>query len=204
MIMAEDKKEFRPLKVLWAKELIKCGFYFDPEIIDYTDTAIAFARESSSLNLYQDLCDLSPSQFEHFVAGQFKQMGFDVQPTGPTSFRDGGIDLVAIPKRRTVGSCLVAVQVKHHQRNRKTRRNAVDRLLAWKDSHFRIAVLITNTGFTRDARWVADRPNNRPFIRLRDFEDLRRWNKKDYWSRTNWREVPDRIDLAPGSTVPIP
>ncbi len=163
-----------------------------------------FGRKSGSRDLYKYLCDLSPTQFEHFVAEHFNRMGFNVQLTGPTSFKDGGVDLVAIPKRRTVGSCLLAIQVKHHQRSLKTGRDAVDRLLAWKDSHFRIGILVTNTGFTRDARWIACRPNNRPFIRLRDFEDLTRWVRKDYWCRKNWREIPRKINLAPGSTVSIP
>jgi hypothetical protein len=163
-----------------------------------------FSCKSGSRDLYKELCDLSPSQFELFVAEHFKRMEFDVKPTGPTSFRDGGIDLVAIPKRRTVGSCLLAIQVKHHRQNLRTGREAVDRLLAWKDSHFRVGILVTNTGFTRDAQWVACRPNSRPFIRLRDFEDLTRWIRKDYWSQKNWREIPHEINLAPGSTVAIP
>ena len=104
-------------------------------------------------------------------------MGYDVTAhRGRTNRgRDGGIDLIAVPKIRTVGSFLMAAQVKHHRGDSATGRSDVDRLLAWKDSPFRVGLMVTNASFTRDARWLADQASNKAFLRLRDFEDLKRW-----------------------------
>ncbi|HEX8091081.1 MAG TPA: restriction endonuclease, partial [Blastocatellia bacterium] len=152
----------------------------------------------------EHLRQLSPSQFEQFIAERLDRMGFDVTLTGATSHRDGGIDLIAVPKVRTVGAFLLAGQVKHHQGDQKTGREAVDRLLAWKDSHFRLGLLATNTEFTKDARWAAAQVANQPFLRLRDFEDLKRWLGENFYSLENWQEIPDEVNLAPGVTVAIP
>jgi transcriptional regulator with XRE-family HTH domain len=98
-----------------------------------------------------ELRNLSPERFEHVVAERIDRMGYDVQLTGSTTHRDGGIDLIAIPKIRSIGSFLMAVQVKHHRGNRTTGRPEVDRMLAWKDSNFRVGVMVTNTNFSQDA-----------------------------------------------------
>jgi len=95
-------------------------------------------------------------------------------------------------------------QVKHHRAGRKTGRDAVDRLLAWKDSCFQLGVLVTNTEFTRDARWTAELEQNRRFLRLRDFEDLKRWIRNDFTSDQEWREIPAEIELASGVTIQVP
>ena len=152
----------------------------------------------------QLLSELSPSHFEKFVAERLDQMGFDVTLTGADSLRDGGIDLIAVPKLRHVGAFLLAGQVKHHHSNRKTDRSAVDRLIAWKDSPFRIGLLVTNTYFTKDALWLAAKEQNKAFLRLRNFDDLRRWIQGNFWSEEEWREIPSKIDLAPGITIDVP
>jgi len=167
--------------------------------VDVTPQLLAFLREDP-----HRLSELTPSQFEHLIANLLDQMGFDVSLTGSTSMRDGGIDLIAIPKTRGVASLLLAAQVKHHSSETRTGRAAVDRLLAWKDGAFRIGLLVTNTGFTRDALWVATKDENRAFMRLRDFEDLKRWLSDNFWSEEEWREIPSTIELAPGVTVKIP
>ena len=152
----------------------------------------------------EELRNLSPERFEHVVAERIDRMGYDVQLTGRTNRRDGGIDLIAVPKIRTIGSFLMAAQIKHHRGDRTTGRPDVDRLLAWKDSPFRIGLMVTNTGFSQDARWLADQVNNRAFLRLRDFEDLKRWLRGQFDSEFDWRELPDVISLAPGITVEVP
>jgi hypothetical protein len=51
---------------------------------------------------------------------------------------------------------------------------------------------------------MADQISNKAFLRLRDFEDLKRWLKGQFDSEFDWREIPDVISLAPGITVPVP
>jgi transcriptional regulator with XRE-family HTH domain len=151
-----------------------------------------------------ELRNLSPDHFERVIAERIDRMGYDVQLTGRTNRRDGGIDLVAVPKVRTSGSFLMAAQIKHHRGECTTGRPDVDRLLAWKDSHFRVGLLVTNTTFSKDARWLADQANNKAFLRLRDFDDLKRWLRGEFGSEHDWRELPDFISLAPGITVRVP
>ena len=47
-------------------------------------------------------------------------------------------------------------ELRHHRGERKTGRPEVDRMLAWKDSPFRVGVMVTNTTFSHDAKWLAD------------------------------------------------
>jgi transcriptional regulator with XRE-family HTH domain len=152
----------------------------------------------------EKLREISPSQLEHLIAERLDRMGFDVRLTGTTSLRDGGIDLIAVPKARGLGTFLLAGQVKHHKSDRKTGREAVDRLLAWRNTVFSLGLLATNTAFTRDAIWLAEQSGNKPFLRLRDFEDLKRWIQERFWSPQEWHEIPDEVTLAPGITVTIP
>ena len=169
------------------------------KVVDITPKLIKFLKEDPDR-----LRGLSPSQFERFVAERLDRMGYDVTLPTATSFKDGGIDLIAVPRIRNIGSFILAGQVKHHRTGRKTGRGAVDRLLSWKDSAFRLGLLVTNTEFTKDALWVAAREHNKFFLRLRDFEDLKRWLQDKFWSPEEWRELPVKIELAPGVAVSIP
>jgi predicted Mrr-cat superfamily restriction endonuclease len=141
---------------------------------------------------------------EQFVADRMERMGYRVTLTGATNRKDGGIDLIATSGMAGMGSVLIAGQVKHHRGNQKTGRDAVDRLLSWKGSRFHLGLLVTNTSFTRDAVWTAEREWNNHFVRLRDFNNLKRWLQDQYGSEENWREIPERIELAPGVVIDIP
>jgi transcriptional regulator with XRE-family HTH domain len=167
--------------------------------LDVTPQLLVLLRDNP-----EDLRNLSSERFEHVVAERIDRMGYDVQLTGRANRRDGGIDLIAVPKIRTAGSFLMAAQMKHHRSDHTTGRPDVDRLLAWKDSPFRIGLMVTNTSFSQDARWLADQVNNRAFLRLRDFEDLKRGLSGQFDSEFDWRELPDVISLAPGITVEVP
>src|ERR1035438_5990696 len=129
------------------------------------------------------LQSLTPDQFEQFVANRLDRMGYIVTLTGASNRKDGGIDLIAVPKVSNLGSLVIAGQVKHHQCDQKTGREAVDRLLAWKDSYFGVGLLATNTAFTKDAIWKAQQDRNARFLRLRDFTDLKRWLHRSMGNR---------------------
>lgn len=165
--------------------------------VDITPQLLRFLNEDPGR-----LSELSPAQFERFVAERLDRMGFNVNLTGDSTMRDGGIDLVAVPKAGSLGTYMLAGQVKHHRDDRKTGRPSVDRLLAWADTAFRIGLLVTNTGFTKDALWLAEK--NPEFLRLRDFEDLKRWIQENFWSPEEWKEIPTQIELAPGISVAVP
>ncbi|HYG65435.1 MAG TPA: restriction endonuclease, partial [Thermoanaerobaculia bacterium] len=191
--------------VLNPEQLYEAGCHFGIfrkrasriEIVNITPRLLDLLRESP-----EHLSQLSPGQFEELVAERLDRMGFDVALTGAASRPDGGIDLVATPKERNVASFLLAAQIKHHSAGRPTTRESIDRLLAWKDSVFRLGLVVTNTRFTEHARWVA--MQNLDFLRLRDFDDLRRWLYDDFSSDEDWGELPASVQLAPGIVVEIP
>ena len=115
------------------------------------------------------------------MAERMDRMGYNVTLTGATSRKDGGIDLIAAPKSASLGSVVIAGQVKHHQGDQKTGRDAVDRLLAWKDSYFGVGLLVTNTSFTHDAVWTAQQE------RASDFFDSEISRTSSVGLRTLWR-----------------
>lgn len=167
--------------------------------VDVTPELIRLLRADPTL-----VHELSPETFEHLIAERLERMGYDVTLTSPTMRRDGGIDLIAVPKLRNLATFLLAGQVKHHRAGLKTGREAVDRLLSWKDSAFRLGLLVTNTSFTRDALWAATLDPNKHFLRLRSFDDVTRWLRDNFWSEEDWKELPKEVTLAPGITVRIP
>ena len=186
----------RPLLYRWCQAL---GFVAAPKtalvrVINFSPELVRFLQEHPIR-----LRSLTPEQFERFTAERLDRMGFNVTLTGATNRKDGGIDLIAVPKLGGIGSIVIAGQVKHHRGDQRT-----DRLLAWKDSYFDIGLLVTNTSFTRDAIWTAQHERNRNFLRLRDFNDLKRWLQDQWGTAEGWREIPDRIELAPGVVVEIP
>lgn len=146
---------------------------------------------------------LAPEQFERVIADLLSAMGYEVSLTGPTTRRDGGIDLVAVPRCSGMFGHVVACQIKHHSTGRRVERAEVDRLLSWRDV-FHLGLLVTNTTFTRDAFWIAHQDRHSSFLRLRGFEDLKRWFRGIFTAEAEWREIPDSIELAPGIVVRIP
>ncbi len=167
--------------------------------LDITDHLLSILREDPN-----QLRNLSPEQFEKFIATRFDLMGFAVTRTGGCNRKDGGIDIIATPKLWTPVPFLLAVQVKHHEAGKRVGRTDVDRLLAWKGRQFHLGMLVTNSRFTEDARWLAAKESNRQFLRLRDFEDLKRWLEENFASEMDWREIPTHVELAPRVIIEVP
>jgi hypothetical protein len=115
------------------------------------------------------------------------------------------VDIIAVPKNAGDGTFLLAGQVKHHSGTQKTGREAIYRLLSLKNSHFRLlGLLVTNTEFTSDAQWIAAKDDNKFFARLRDLSDIKRWLENDFADESEFRELPDEIELAPGVRITVP
>jgi hypothetical protein len=151
------------------------------------------------------LKQLSPGEFQDLIADRLDHMGLGVQLVGDINRKDGGVDIVAYPNTGCNVPFLLAVQVKHHRKNRKTGAADVRDLhgvITSRNSPFHIGMLVTNTTFTADAKWVAE--NNKTLLRLRDIQDLCRWLKDDFVNEYEWREIPTQIELAPGIQLEIP
>src|ERR1019366_3170502 len=127
-------------------------------VVDFSPELLRLLQEDPTR-----LRSLTPEQFERFTAERLDRMGYNVTLTGATNRKDGGIDLIAVPKLASLGSYVIAGQVKHHRGNQSTGVDAVDRLLAWNNSVFRAGLLVTNTAFTIDAVWKAKKEGNAHF-----------------------------------------
>jgi hypothetical protein len=146
---------------------------------------------------------LSPDEFEEFICERLFAMGLEPKRVGGTFKGDGGIDVVFWPRLPTLFPFLGAAQVKHHrQRSRKegpaTVREFAGSLLG---RPFSAGIIVTNTSFSPGAEWFARQHGG--LIRLRGFEDIRRWLANNFSAEEEWRELPTCIELAPGVVVKI-
>jgi len=154
-------------------------------------------------NQPEKLHQLTPEQFQFLIANRLDELGLKVTIVGNINRKDGGIDIVAVPRHGF--PYLLAVQAKHHRKNRKTPVSDVRDLngvMQSANSMFHIGMIVTNTSFTADAQWFAD--NNSRLIRLRDNKDLCRWMRQDFINEAEYREIPKEITVAPGVTISVP
>jgi len=152
---------------------------------------------------YANIHQLSPESFEIFICDRLDKMGLDVARVGSTYKPDGGVDIVAWPRKPAPFPFLLATQVKHHMRpSKKTGPDAVKDLQAVIASKpFHAGLLVTSTSFTPSAHWFA--ANHPHIIRLRDMKDLQRWIWNNFTDDEEWREIPSSIELAPGVNIKI-
>lgn len=165
-------------------------------------TRANFVRFADTPELLKSISDAA---FEELIADRLSTMGFQVQMVGNTYHKDGGIDIIAWPKREVPFPFLIACQVKHHHTDRNTPVGDVREFfgaISASGNRFNLGIIATNSHFTADAHWFAR--NNETMLRLRDIDDLCRWLKGDFVGEANWREIPDRVEVAPGVIVEIP
>lgn len=153
---------------------------------------------------FDEIHRLTPEEFEVFTAERFEAMGFQVERVGGWNQKDGGIDLIFLPKTPTPFPFLGAAQVKHH---RSPLRSIGPRPLrefsaVLGGNPFAVGVLVTNTTFTPNAEWFAR--HKAPLLKLLNGMDLRRWVTSQFTDEEEWREIPTSIELCPGVVVPIP
>ncbi len=150
-----------------------------------------------------ELLHLPPDKFEDLICERLHKMGFLVDKVGSGTYsKDGGIDIVAVPKDVPF-PFLLAVQVKHHKTfNRKTgSRDVRDLLGVLNNSPFHAGLLVTNTTFTPDAQWLAKQREG--LVRLRDFEDISKWLVDNFLHGYDWREFPNTIEICPGVRIDL-
>ena len=168
-------------------------------VVSITEKLIAQLAKSPN-----EICSLTPNLFEELVCDRLLKMGFDLERVGGSTFhKDGGIDIVAC-NRNSPFPFLMAVQVKHHKSPQfKTGPDVVRAMLGViQFTGFNAGVIVTNTTFTPDARWIAAQRST--LIRLRDTNDIRRWLEEQYLDEVNWQELPNEIEVCPGVIISIP
>ncbi|HEV2720519.1 MAG TPA: restriction endonuclease [Thermoanaerobaculia bacterium] len=146
---------------------------------------------------------LTPDQFEELVCDRLFEMGLEPRRIGATNQRDGGIDVVFWPRERNVFPFLGAAQVKHRTDPTKKESPAAIRDFAGAMSAhpFNAGLFVSNTSFTPDAKWFAR--ERAKLIRLRGYDDIRRWLAGNFQDEAEWREIPSTIELCPGVTIRV-
>lgn len=149
------------------------------------------------------LFQLDPGQFEELICDRLSAMGLEARRTGRSNRKDGGIDILFWPRRPTSFPFLGAAQVKHHRRVDYAEGPSTVRDFVGATSALPInsAILVTNATFSPDAQWFAR--ERAKLLRLRQFEDVRRWLAGNFTDDVEWREIPDLLELCPGVIIRI-
>jgi hypothetical protein len=149
------------------------------------------------------LHSLTPEQFETFICDRIFAMGFEPQRTGAINKKDGGIDVLFWSRTKVPIPILGAAQIKHHRDPRQNEGVSTVRDFsgAILGHPFNAALLVTNTTFSPDAEWFAR--ERAKLVRLRGFDDIRRWIYGRFTDEAEWREIPSTIELCPGVVVRI-
>ena len=156
------------------------------------------------LNDPDELYRIGPERFEDLLQDRITAMGFVTQRTGRTFAKDGGVDLL-FWKEDAPFPFLGALQAKYHS-NPSISTGSGD-VREFRGSlavlpPMAVGILVTNTSFSFDAKWVATKLGSQ--IRLRDQHDLRRWISGRFVDVDEWREIPIEIELCPGVRIRIP
>lgn len=150
------------------------------------------------------LSQLTPEQFQYLIANRLDEWGLDVTLTGNVNARDGGIDILAVPRHGF--PFLLAVQVKHHRQPTRRTGAPVVRdfagVIGAQQARISVGMIITNTAFTADASWFAE--NQTAIVRLRDQQALCRWLKNDFSNEAEYRDIPREIAIGPNLTIQTP
>jgi DNA-binding transcriptional regulator/RsmH inhibitor MraZ len=147
---------------------------------------------------------LTAQKLQVFVCECFWRMGFRCQEAGSTFAPDGGIDLIAYSVPQDPFPLILAVQVASHKGGvgePKVR----DFAGAIDASQFVGGVLVTNSRFTEQARWRAERYSQTHMQKLwlRDVDDLIRWSRGDFRARRYTNEIKSTLHLSKGVTFSI-
>jgi len=169
------------------------------EVINITPSLLSMLMQKP-----EHIYSISPNAFEDLICERLGKMNFGIERVGTgTNHKDGGIDFVAWPKASPF-PFLIAIQAKHHRSPRyKTGPSEVRDLLGVVQTlPFNAGVLVTNTTFTADAKWVAQQKPS--LIRLRDITDVKKWIEDNFLDEYDWREMPEFIEVCRGVTIQLP
>jgi hypothetical protein len=150
----------------------------------------------------EEIYHLGPERFEYLVQDRIAAMGFSTIRTGTLYKRDGGVDLLFWNELAPF-PFLGAAQVKYHASpDKKTGSPDVHKFIGAIGSlPISIGVMVTNTSFTYDAHWVAQRLTMP--VRLRDQADLRLWIAGHFVDKDEYREISRKIELCHGVWIDI-
>jgi hypothetical protein len=167
-------------------------------IVEFGNALLASLRRDPA-----ELLRLTAEQFELFLCNRLQAMGMEPRRIGSIYAPDGGIDILAWPRRPAAFPFLVGVQAKHHRTWSKkvSARDVREFDAVIRSRPLQAGLLVSNTSFTPNASWEVE--NHKHLIRLRDFEDLRRWIADNFVDDAEWREIPGEIEYAKGKFIKL-
>jgi hypothetical protein len=170
-------------------------------VADTTSELLRSLRYDPS-ELHKKIYSLTDEAFELFICELLEKMGLSTERVGSIYQKDGGIDILAWYENALFPS-LLAIQAKHHRLPKhKTGPGPVRELqgVVQGNRFFTAGVLVTNTTFTPDAKWVSE--HSPILVCLRDMNDIQRWLLDDCLDDQDWREIPDEIEVCRGVVIP--
>lgn len=149
----------------------------DFQVIDYTWKLLEDLKLDYSL-----IFSISPEQFENLVAEFLTKNNFSVRLNGETNRKDGGIDLIAWKKE--IVTIIIAIQVKF--KSKISKKVTASEIRDFKGSlsinnYFTAGMVVTNTDFTADARWIEEQLNSS--LELKNSNDLKSWLNSNFSSK---------------------
>jgi restriction system protein len=159
VLPADDPRTSKPL--LWQSPL--------------TERLIRLLREGN------DWREINDRTFEEVIAELFDAFGYEVELTKRT--RDGGRDVIAI-RHSLIKDDKYLIECKHWKG--KVGIGVVRELLGVGRAEPHSGLIVASTsGFTKDARVLAERQDVRWILALRDRDDLDRW-VEEYARQRGW------------------
>ena len=149
-----------------SEPTVEIEYEFD---YDYCDEAYEEYEKAESILEYhrEQIKNMSPRDFEFFVADIFQKLGFSVKITQAT--RDGGQDII-VTKAEPFPYTLI-VECKHWRENHKVDVSVVRSVYGVQTAtQANQSVIVTSSKFTRDARKFAEERKN--LMALWDIDDL--------------------------------
>jgi restriction endonuclease Mrr len=147
---------------------------------------------------FKNLDKITPDTFENLIITILKNKGFGIEKSGSTNKADGGIDVIAYKK--DIVNIIIAIQIKYKINiTKKVTASEVRDFVGAMNlvDYFNAGMLITNTFFTDDSKWLEEKNHN---LELKDSKDIQNWLKDNFVTS---KEINKEIELTRHNNVSL-
>ncbi|MFW2135498.1 restriction endonuclease [Chryseobacterium sp. TY4] len=175
------------IRVLFEKEFDENPIFLS----DPTYDILEWIRED-----IKNLDRITPDNFENLIITLLIKKGYSVEKSGRTNQADGGIDVIAYKKN--IVNIIIAVQIKYKINTDKkvTTGEVRDFVGAMKlVDYFNAGMLVTNTFFTEDSKWLEGKEFN---LELKDSHDIQNWLKDNFVTN---KKIDKELELTSKNSI---
>ncbi len=147
---------------------------------------------------FKNLDKITPDTFENLIITLLKNKGFGIEKSGSTNKADGGIDVIAYKK--DIVNIIIAIQIKYKVNiTKKVTAGEVRDFVGAMNlvDYFNAGMLITNTFFTHDSKWLEEKNHD---LELKDSKDIQNWLKDNFITS---KEINKEIELTKYNNVSL-